>query len=67
LPTNLIQRFDLMQYYEEKYSSTARKTLGKHTEIIAGKDGIITIEVEDEDSKRAARTGPTLMWMNCSN
>ena len=51
---NLIQRFDLMQYYEEKYSSTARKTLGKHTEIIAGKDGIITIEVEDEDSKRAA-------------
>ncbi len=51
---NLIQRFDLMRVYDEKYPSRARRTLGKHTEIIAGKDGIITIEVEDTDAKRAA-------------
>jgi len=51
---NLIQRFDLMRIYEEKYPSRARKKLEGLTNIIAGKDAIITIEVEDEDPKRAA-------------
>jgi tyrosine-protein kinase Etk/Wzc len=51
---NLIQRFDLMKVYEAKYLSRARKTLEGHTVFIAGKDGIIAIEVEDEDAKRAA-------------
>lgn len=51
---NLIQRFDLMRIYEEKYPSRARKKLEGLTNIISGKDAIITIEVEDEDPKRAA-------------
>ncbi len=51
---NLIQRFELMQIYEAKYPSRARKTLEGLTTIISGKDAIITIEVEDEDPKRAA-------------
>ena len=51
---NLIQRFDLMQIYKEEYASRARRTLEGLTNIIAGKDGIITIEVEDKDAKRAA-------------
>ena len=51
---NLIQRFDLMRIYEAKYLSRARKTLEGLTTIISGKDAIITIEVEDEDPKRAA-------------
>ena len=51
---NLIQRFDLMKLYEAKYLSRARKALESVTKIIAGKDGIITIEVDDKDPKRAA-------------
>lgn len=51
---NLIQRFDLMQTYEEKLPSRARKKLEGLTNIVAGKDAIITIEVEDKDPKRAA-------------
>lgn len=51
---NLIQRFDLMRIYEAEYPSRARKKLEGLTNILAGKDGIITIEVEDNDPKRAA-------------
>ena len=51
---NLIQRFDLMRIYDAKYLSRARKTLAEHTDILSGKDAIITIEVEDKDPKRAA-------------
>ncbi len=51
---NLIQRFDLMRIYDTEYPSRARKILGTVTDILAGKDGIITIEVDDEDPKRAA-------------
>jgi tyrosine-protein kinase Etk/Wzc len=51
---NLIQRFDLMKLYEAKLPSRARMTLDKMTTISSGKDNIITIEVDDEDPKRAA-------------
>ncbi len=51
---NLIQRFSLMKIYDTEYLSKARKRLEKETVIVAGKDGIITIEVDDEDPKRAA-------------
>jgi len=51
---NLISRFYLDKVYGEDRLSDARKRLEKETIIIAGKDGIITVEVDDEDSKRAA-------------
>ena len=51
---NLIQRFDLNKLYEQKYQSESRKRLAKATTVVAGKDGIITIEVDDGDPKRAA-------------
>ena len=51
---NLINRFDLMRIYGEEYPSRARRKLEGFTSIVAGKDGIITIEVEDKDPKRAA-------------
>ena len=51
---NLIQRFDLNKYYDQKYQSATRKRLASDTSIVAGRDGIITIEVDDEDPKRAA-------------
>jgi len=51
---NLIQRFDLNKLYEQKYQSLTRKRLEKETTITAGKDGIIAIQVDDKDPKRAA-------------
>ena len=50
----LIQRFDLMKVYDEKNPSLARKELASLTTIMSGKDGILTIEVDDEDPQRAA-------------
>jgi len=51
---NLIARFDLNKLYDEKFQSDARKVLEKKTTITSGKDGIIIIEVDDTDPKRAA-------------
>src|SRR5256714_3976534 len=51
---SLIQRFDLNRRYDEKYQSLTRKRLERETTITAGKDGIITIQVDDRDPKRAA-------------
>ncbi|OFZ97472.1 MAG: lipopolysaccharide biosynthesis protein [Betaproteobacteria bacterium RIFCSPLOWO2_02_FULL_62_17] len=50
----LIERFDLMQVYEAKLRQDARKALEGATKASSGKDGLITIEVDDEDPKRAA-------------
>lgn len=50
----LIDRFDLMTVYEEKYREQTRLELEKHTTVTAGKDGLIKIEVDDKDPKRAA-------------
>ena len=50
---NLIQRFGLMKP-GEKYPSNVRRGLANVTKITSGKDGIITIEVDDKDPKRAA-------------
>lgn len=51
---SMVQRFDLMNYYEAKLPSQARIVLEGSTKIAAGKDGIITLEVDDKDPKRAA-------------
>lgn len=51
---NLIQRFDLNNRYEQKYQSSTRNILRLRSVITAGKDGIISIEADDKDSKFAA-------------
>ena len=51
---NLISRFELGKVYDEGYLSNTRKRLEKETTITAGRDGIITVEVDDKDPKRAA-------------
>src|SRR5712691_4880300 len=51
---NLISRFEMRKVYDEDRLSDARKRLEKETTIMAGKDGIITVEVDDKDPKRAA-------------
>lgn len=50
----LIARFDLKTVYDADTMEIARKKLGEHTEILSGKDGIITVTVEDRDQKRVA-------------
>src|SRR6267143_132972 len=51
---NLIARFDLDKVYEQQIQSNTRSILQGNTAIAAGRDGIIAIEVDDKDPKRAA-------------
>jgi uncharacterized protein involved in exopolysaccharide biosynthesis len=51
----LIEQFDLMKVYDAEYRFQARKALAGHVRMTLGKkDGLITIEVEDESAQRAA-------------
>lgn len=50
----LIQRFQLMARYEAKFLVDTRKTLEANSKISAGKDGLITVEVDDKDPAFAA-------------
>jgi len=51
---NLIARFDLNKIYQQKLQSDTRSALQSNTSIAAGRDGIITIDVDDRDPQRAA-------------
>ncbi len=51
---NLIQRFDLKSRYVNKSQTSTRSTLASRSVITAGRDNIITIEVDDKDPKFAA-------------
>ena len=51
---NLIKRFNLMSVYDVKFATEARNTLQRASSIVNGKDGLIFIEVTDEDPKLAA-------------
>ena len=51
----LIDTFKLMQVYESKFRFEARKTLAGNVRVSLGKkDGLIAVEVDDTDPKRAA-------------
>lgn len=50
----MIERFKLVDLYKVDYRDDARKQLAGLTRITAGKDGTITIEVDDHDPRRAA-------------
>jgi uncharacterized protein involved in exopolysaccharide biosynthesis len=51
----IIDQFDLMRVYDEKYRVDARKELSKSVRVALGKkDGLISVEVDDESPKRAA-------------
>src|SRR5712692_7381945 len=56
---NLITRFELDKVYGREYQSDTRRELEGRTSIVAGRDGIITIEVDDKDPKRAAELANT--------
>jgi uncharacterized protein involved in exopolysaccharide biosynthesis len=50
----LIAKYKLKEVYGTDSQETARKDLESNTAIAAGKDGIITIEVEDKNQKLVA-------------
>lgn len=52
----IIEEFSLMSVYGEEYRIEARRELAKSVRITAGrKDGLITVEVDDEDPVRSAK------------
>jgi tyrosine-protein kinase Etk/Wzc len=50
----LIDRFKLIQKYEAKLKTDARLALTDSVRISSGKDGLISVEVDDKDPKFAA-------------
>ena len=51
----IIDEFKLMQVYDKDYRIDARKKLAKNVRIAVGrKDGLISVEVDDESPQRAA-------------
>jgi uncharacterized protein involved in exopolysaccharide biosynthesis len=51
----MIERFGLLEVYDERTRTEARKVLARRVTMVAGKrDGIITVDVDDTDPKRAA-------------
>ena len=50
----LIYRLQLMERYEAKLKTDARQALLGNVRIVSGKDGLISVEVDDTDPKFAA-------------
>jgi tyrosine-protein kinase Etk/Wzc len=50
----LIERFKLVEKYEAKLKTDARLALTGNVRIASGKDGLISVEVDDKDPKYAA-------------
>jgi tyrosine-protein kinase Etk/Wzc len=55
LADRMVDRFDLMVRYRAKLRQDARKGLETRTRIGSGKDGLISIEVDDTDPEVAAQ------------
>lgn len=51
----VIAQFELGKVYDLQSPDETRQELAKNTTITAGKDGLITIELDDHDRNRAAR------------
>ena len=51
---HVIAKFSLKEAYKIKTAQNTRLQLASLTKVVAGKDGIINIDVEDQDPKRAA-------------
>ena len=50
----LIERFKLQERYDEKYKIETRKELEKNSRIASGKDGLISVEFDDQEPQFAA-------------
>jgi uncharacterized protein involved in exopolysaccharide biosynthesis len=54
LQDSLIERFKLLERYEAKTKTDARLALTGNVRAVYGKDGLISVEVDDKDPKFAA-------------
>jgi len=54
LQDTLVERFQLMARYKSEFMQDARKELTENARISAGKDGLITVSVDDHDPAFAA-------------
>ena len=54
LQDSLIERFKLLERYEAKTKTDARLALTVSVRAVSGKDGLISVEVDDKDPKFAA-------------
>src|SRR5207248_8381838 len=54
IANSLVDRFSLMKIYDKELKVDAIKILRDRSEINAGKDGVISISVEDRDPQLAA-------------
>jgi uncharacterized protein involved in exopolysaccharide biosynthesis len=54
LQDTLIERFKLLERYEAKTKTDARLALTGSVRVASGKDGLISVEVDDKDPKFAA-------------
>jgi tyrosine-protein kinase Etk/Wzc len=54
LQDSLIERFKLLERYEAKTKTEARLELRENVRAASGKDGLISVEVDDRDPKFAA-------------
>ena len=61
----LIDRFNLLTVYEQKYRQETRKELEDATKVTTGKDGLITIEVDDKDPLSVPRISSTRTCRSC--
>ena len=50
----IVERFKLQELYDQDTLVDTRKELDSNTTVTAGKDGLIKVEFEDRDPKRAA-------------
>ncbi len=50
----LVQRFGLMRQYRSRSIGKARQELARRTAVLNGKDGILSVQYDDEDPRRAA-------------
>jgi uncharacterized protein involved in exopolysaccharide biosynthesis len=54
LQDSLVERFKLLERYEAKTKTDARLALTGSVRVVSGKDGLISVEVDDKDPKFAA-------------
>ncbi len=57
----LIRRFDLLRVYRDKTMSEARRDLEDASSILLGKEGFISVSVEDRDRSRAPQIANAYM------
>jgi uncharacterized protein involved in exopolysaccharide biosynthesis len=54
LADTLIERFELVKSYDKSTVTDTRRELARMTRVVAGRDGVVTVEVDDRDPKRSA-------------